>query len=93
MAKVIKNLPVRWTATEIEINNQKFDAKLHTLALIQPNPLNPNKYVVFNAGHTFAKADLVGTNALLYPRWGDWAVIETATGQVKAAGLFDDSWR
>lgn len=93
IAKVIKDLPVRWTAAEIEINNQKFDATTHTLALIQPNPLNRGKYVVFNAGHTFAKADLVGTNALLYPRWGDWAVIETATGGVKAAGLFDDSWR
>lgn len=93
IAKVIKDLPVRWTAAEIEINNQKFDAKTHTLALINPNPLNPNKYVVLNSGHTFAKSDLTGTNALLYPRWGDWAVIETATGKVKAAGLFDDSWR
>ena len=93
IAKVIKDLPVRWTAAEIEINNQKFDAKTHTLDLINPNPLNPNKYVVLNSGHTFAKSDLTGTNALLYPRWGDWAVIETATGKVKAAGLFDDSWR
>jgi len=93
IAKVVKDLPVRWTANEIEINNQKFDAKTHTLALIQPNPLNPNKYVVFNSGHTFGKADLVGTNALLYPRWGDWAVIESATGKVKSAGLFDDGWR
>jgi len=93
IAKVVKDLPVRWTATEIEIDNKKFDAKSHTLALIQPNPLNPNKYVVFNSGHTFGKADLTGTNALLYPRWGDWAIIETATGRVVAAGLFDDNWR
>jgi len=93
MAKVLKDLPVRWTATEIEAGNQKFDAKSHTLALIQPNPLNPNKYVVFNAGHTFGKAELVGTNALLYPRWGDWAVIETTTGKLVAAGLFNDGWR
>ena len=93
IAKVIKDLPVRWTAAEIEVNNQKFDAKTHTLALINPNPLNPNKYVVLNSGHTFDKSDLTGTNALLYPRRGDWAVIETATGKVKAAGLFDDSWR
>ncbi|MFN0102865.1 MAG: prolyl oligopeptidase family serine peptidase [Bryobacteraceae bacterium] len=93
LAKLVKDLPVRWTANEIEIKDQKFDAKTDTLALIQPNPLNPNKYVVFNSGHTFGKSDLTGTNALLYPRWGDWAVIETATGQVKAAGLFDDGWR
>lgn len=93
MAKVIKNLPVRWTANEIEIKGQKFDAKTHTLALIHPNPLNPSKYVVLNSGHTFGKKDLDGTNALLYPRWGDWAVIETASGKVAAAGLFDEFWR
>ncbi|HEU0123110.1 MAG TPA: prolyl oligopeptidase family serine peptidase [Bryobacteraceae bacterium] len=93
IAKVVKDLPVRWTAAEIEIKGQKFDAKTHTLALIQPNPMNPSKYVVLNSGHTFGKADLVGTNALLYPRYGDWAVIETATGQVKAAGLFDEFWQ
>ncbi|MBI2689990.1 MAG: prolyl oligopeptidase family serine peptidase [Acidobacteria bacterium] len=93
MAKVVKSLPVKWTATEIEIKGRKFDAKSHTLALIHPNPLNPSKYVVFNSGHTFGKADLDGTNALLYPRWGDWAVVETATGKVAAAGFFDENWQ
>ena len=39
------------------------------------------------------KADLTGTNALLYPRWGDWAVLDSATGQVKAAGFFDENWQ
>ncbi|MBM3787784.1 MAG: hypothetical protein FJW30_25805 [Acidobacteria bacterium] len=91
--KVVKQLPVRWTASEIAIKGQTFDAKTHTLALIQPNPLNPSKYVVLNSGHTFTSEDLKGTNALLYPRWGDWAVIETATGRVKAAGFFDEYWK
>ena len=93
MAKLVKSLPVKWTANEIEVKGQRFDARDYTLALIQPNPLNPNKYIVFNAGHSFSKKDLEGTNALLYPRWGDWAVIETKTGAVKASGLFDDSWK
>ncbi len=93
MAKMIKDLPARWTNTEIEIRGQKFDARTHTLALIHPNPLNPAKYVVLNSGHTFAKSDLTGTNALLYPRWGDWAVIENATGKPVAAGMFDENWR
>ena len=93
MAKVVKSLPVKWTPTEIEVKGQRFDSRDYTLALIQPNPLNPSKYIVFNAGHTFSKNDLNGTNALLYPRWGDWAVIETKTGIVKASGLFDDSWK
>lgn len=93
IAKVMKNLPARWTATEIEIKGQKFDSKTHTLALIHPNPLNPSKYVVLNSGHTFEKADLVGTNALLYPRWGDWAVFDTATRKLVAAGMFDENWQ
>ncbi|MBM3756548.1 MAG: hypothetical protein FJW38_21485 [Acidobacteria bacterium] len=93
MERVIKNLPVRWTASEIEIKGQKFDASTHRLALIQPNPLNPSKYVVLNAGHSFGVDDLKGTNALLYPRWGDWAVIENATGKLKATGFFDEGWR
>eukprot|EP00456_Euglypha_rotunda_P069399 TRINITY_DN61051_c0_g1_i1.p1 TRINITY_DN61051_c0_g1~~TRINITY_DN61051_c0_g1_i1.p1 ORF type:complete len:189 (+),score=42.74 TRINITY_DN61051_c0_g1_i1:335-901(+) len=93
IARVVKSLPVKWSAAEIEVKGQRFDARNYTLALIHPNPLNPSKYVVFNAGHTFGKKDLDGTNALLYPRWGDWAVIENTTGTVKAAGLFDDSWQ
>ena len=51
-------------------------------------------------GHTFQEADLRGTNALLYPRLGDWAVIkpkptakDPAGYEVVAAGLFDSHWR
>ena len=61
--------------------------------MIYPNPLNPNKYVVLNSGHTFGEKDFKGTNALLYPRWGDYAVIEKKTGAVKMSGLFDEHWR
>jgi dienelactone hydrolase len=93
IAKIVKLLPVRWTESEIQIKGQTFDARTHTLALIQPNPLQPSKYVVLNSGHTFSRADLEGTNALLYPRLGDWAVIETATGKTAAAGFFDENWR
>jgi hypothetical protein len=93
IARVIKWLPVRWNDTEIEVKGQRFDAKTHTLSLIQINPLATHKYVVLNSGHTFTKADLVGTNALLYPRWGDWAVIENATGKPVSAGFFDENWR
>lgn len=90
----VKKLPaVTWDDKKIVIDGQTFDAATHTLALIQPNPLNPEKYVVYNSGHTFGKAEFEGTNALLYPRLGDYAVIETATGKVKLAGLFGNSWQ
>jgi hypothetical protein len=93
MARMLKDIPARWSASTIEIKGQSFDATSHRLVLVQPNPLNPQKYVVFNSGHTFARSDLEGTNALLYPRLGDWAVIETASGAVKAAGFFNEHWR
>ncbi len=61
--------------------------------LIAPNPLNPSRYVVFNSGHTFHEEEFKGTNALLYPRLGDYAVIHPTLRQVVRGGLFDTEWR
>ena len=51
-------------------------------------------------GHTFHAADFLGTNALLYPRLGDYAILKPAptekdplAASVVIAGLFDDFWR
>ena len=41
--------------------------------MIYPNPLDPTRYVVVNSGHTFGEKEFKGTNALLYPRLGDYA--------------------
>jgi len=60
--------------------------------LIYPNPLNPRRYVVINSGHTFGDADFRGTNAWLYPRLGDYAVL-TANGSVEVSGFFDEQWQ
>ncbi len=61
--------------------------------LTAPNPLNPNRYVVFNSGHTFHEEEFKGSNALLYPRLGDYAVIHPAARQVVRGGMFDTEWR
>ena len=61
--------------------------------LIAPNPVNANRYVVFNSGHTFHVDEFKGTNALLYPRLGDYAVIHPTLRQVIRGGLFDTEWR
>jgi hypothetical protein len=61
--------------------------------LIAPNPLNPLRYVVFNSGHTFHEEEFKGTNALLYPRLGDYAMIHPAARQVVRGGIFDTEWR
>ncbi|MEZ5351556.1 MAG: prolyl oligopeptidase family serine peptidase [Bryobacteraceae bacterium] len=92
IAKVLPKLPVKWTSERIQVAGQSFPAEGHTLVMIYPNPLNPNRYVVLNSGHTFGEKAFRGTNALLYPRLGDWAVIKT-DGTVAAAGLFDEQWR
>ncbi len=89
---IIGRLPIRWTETEIAIGARKFAAADHLPVLIYPNPLNPTRYVVINSGHTFGDADFRGTNAWLYPRLGDYAVL-TADGTVALSGFFDERWR
>jgi predicted esterase len=101
IAKVVPLLPITWTKEKLVVNGVEYDPKTHVPVLIYPNPLDENKtYVVLNSGHTFKEADLKGTNALLYPRLGDWAVIkptptekDPAAYEVVAAGLFDENWQ
>ena len=59
------------------------------------------KYVVLNSGHTFRETELAKLNYLLFPRWGDWAVLKidpqqkegiALTEQVLRAGYFDEHW-
>ncbi len=61
--------------------------------MIAPNPLNPSRYVVFNSGHTFHEEEFKGSNALLYPRLGDYAMIHPAARTVVRGGIFDTEWR
>jgi dienelactone hydrolase len=101
IAKVLPKLPVTWTKDKLVVNGVEYDPKTHVPVLIYPNPLNENRsYVVINSGHTFKEADLKGTNALLYPRLGDWAVVkptptekDPAAYEVGVAGLFDENWQ
>ncbi len=93
IARIAAKLPIRWSAGNIVAGNKKYIATEYTLALIYPNPLNPKKYVVLNSGYTFGEADFKGTNALLYPRLGDYAIIRRSDNKVVLAGLFDDNWQ
>lgn len=93
IAKVIGRLPVKWTRSEIAVGSQKFPAADHAVVMIYPNPLNPQRYVVLNTGHTFsANRVLSGTESVFFPRLGDYAVLTTG-GQVKTAGFFDEAWK
>lgn len=100
IAKIIDKLPITWTKEKLVVDGVEYDPKTHVPVLIYPNPLNPHSYVVLNSGHTFHAADFQGTNALLYPRLGDWAVLkpkptpeDPAAAEVVAAGLFDENWQ
>jgi hypothetical protein len=100
LAEVLPELPITWTKEKLVVNGVEYNPKTHIPVLIYPNPFDATRYVVINTGHTFKKVDLEGTNALLYPRLGDWAVIkptptdtDPAAFEVVAAGLFDENWK
>jgi hypothetical protein len=90
---VLGRLPVQWTRSEIGVGSQKLPAADHAVVMIYPNPLNPQRYVVLNTGHTFtANRIAAGSESTFFPRLGDYAVLTTG-GEVKVAGIFDESWK
>jgi hypothetical protein len=100
IAKVLPKLPLTWTKERVAFGATGGDSARHIPVLIQPNPLAPKNYVVLNSGHTFHEDAFQGTNALLYPRLGDYALLELAPSQrdplatkVVTAGLFDEFWK
>ncbi len=100
IAAVLDGLPLKWTRETITLAGKDYDAAEHVPALIYPSPLNARRYVVLNSGHTFHAADFLGTNALLYPRLGDYAVLKLAPTEkdplattVAVSGLYDDYWQ
>jgi dienelactone hydrolase len=96
IAKVLPKLPqIRWTESEFTLDGKTYSTKDHYPTLIAPNPLNPDNYVVINSGHTFGQKDSEGTNALLYPRMGDWGVVKIkadGTTEIVDSGFFDENW-
>ncbi len=100
LATLLEDLPLAWSRDKLTVAGKTYAAATHAPLLIYPNPLNPSRYVVLNSGHTFHAEDFQGTNALLYPRLGDYAVLRLpATGpaltvdEVALNGLFSESWK
>jgi pimeloyl-ACP methyl ester carboxylesterase len=91
IAKLLPKLPFRWDAGRIQISGRTFASENQLLVAIYPNPMNPARYIVLNSGHTFGAKEFRGTNALLYPRLGDWAVIRPEGAP--EVGFFDEHWR
>jgi predicted esterase len=95
LARVLKDLPLEWTETEISLGGRTFSAQDHVPVLVTANPVNPLRYVVVNSGHTFGAREFRGTNALLFPRLGDYAVFEVASDAKlpEVSGFFDEKWK
>jgi hypothetical protein len=93
-------LPVRWDAGQLSVGRKTFDAMQHTLVMVYPNPLEPRRYVVLNSGHSFHTNELAATNATLFPRFGDYAVLHLrqpigtpVESEVLMTGYFDEEWK
>ncbi len=96
MARVAPHLRIVWGKNVIQMGPRstakQYPTAYYRLAMISPNPRNLRNYVVLGSGHTFGEADFRGTNALLYPRLGDWAIIDKADGKVVNTGFFTEGW-
>lgn len=92
--RLANDLPVKWSSAEVALG-ASYPAAEHVPLLIALNPLNRSRYVVLNSGHTFGAREFAGTNALLYPHLGDYAIIRLngSRGDVAASGYFDEQWR
>jgi predicted esterase len=100
LANVLYGLPLTWTKDKLTMDGKSYPSANSVPLLVYPNPLHPQRYVVLNSGHTFHAADFQGTNALLYPRIGDYAVVRIPEKgpvlqgeQVELNGLFNEYWR
>lgn len=103
IARALEHLPLAWTKDTLRIGGQEYPSATHLPALIVPNPLagGEQHYLVLNSGHTFRGAELGKLNYLLFPRWGDWAVLEIEPSPpegtpldetVVRAGYLDEEW-
>lgn len=99
LRRIESDLPIRWRADSIQIGGAETPRQGHAPALIFPNPLNPDRYVVLNSGFTFREYDYLN-NARQTPKLPDWALIDVRQGAstqlpgiIKAAGFFDETWK
>ncbi len=102
IARSLAHLPLGWTRDTVRLAGQSIDAATHVPALITSNPLDPSgeHYLVLNSGHTFRESELAKLNYLLFPRWGDWALLNvdpqrsasTGLEEVVRTGFFNESW-
>lgn len=105
LARVLPEMPIRWSRDGLVVAGTTYDATRHVPILIQPNPLCPptpsaaGTYVVLNSGVTF-REESDASNAWQNPKLPDWTVVDVtvpadgrAPGRIAAAGFCDEWWR
>jgi hypothetical protein len=92
-------LPIQWSKNNIQIGKQLYAGDSHVLIMIYPNPILPNRYIVFNSGFTFREYAYLN-NARQIPMLPDWAVVDTNSkpnsqwpGKIVEANFFDEAWQ
>ena len=106
IAKALPTLPLKWTPESLSIGNTVHAAVDHAPAFICASPLNKDRYIVINSGHTFHEKEFSAFNYLLFPRLGDWGIMKVEPGadqwqpsvtdfpeKVIRAGYFDEAWQ
>lgn len=102
IAQALPQLPLSWTKETLRLGSESVPAAKHVPALITASPLPgaQGRYLVLNSGHTFREKELAAVNYLLFPRWGDWALLKieqpASSPDLEAvihAGYFDENWK
>jgi len=83
IARILDKLPIKWTKDSLVVAGKTYNTADSMPVMIYPNPLNPNRYVVINAG-----LSAPGRSSAAY---ADWAVLKS--GAVVAGGVFDGAWK
>jgi pimeloyl-ACP methyl ester carboxylesterase len=94
IAKMMGKLPVQWTRESVTMAGKTCPSSENFPAMIYPNPLNPQRYVVLNTAMTFEERGYRGDYGM--PMLGDYAILKvnrTDNPDVVVAGLFDEQWR
>jgi hypothetical protein len=97
--RLAKQLPAQWSKETLEFRGYKLDAQHYAPIFIFPNPLNPQKYVVVNSGHTFRERAALN-NSDQTPKLPDWAIVDVRKpaddlwpGLIYDAGFFSETWK
>jgi len=92
-------MPISWKPDALQVGNKDYAAAHHALIAIYPNPLHPDRYVVFNSSFTFREFAYLN-NARQVAKLPDWAVVDVRTkpnslwpGKIVDANFFDERWQ